>query len=175
MGRPLISQLRTAISAPDGKDKPIFGICLGNQLLGLAAGCTSYKLPFGNRGQNQPVVNVLTKEAFITPQNHGFAIDTGRLPADWTPFFVNANDGTNEGGCGGRVGLRTRHLAWMPSLPSPSPSRCRRHPAQDQAVLHGAVPPGGQRRPQRHVLPVRHVPGHHQAEGADTRPLPTAV
>lgn len=50
---PLIGQLRMALSAPDGKDKPVFGICLGNQLTGLAAGCTSYKLPFGNRGQNQ--------------------------------------------------------------------------------------------------------------------------
>ena len=50
---------------------PIFGICLGNQVTGLAAGCSSYKLPFGNRGQNQPVVNLLTGSAFITPQNHG--------------------------------------------------------------------------------------------------------
>jgi carbamoylphosphate synthase small subunit len=95
--RPLISQLRTAIASPDGIDKPIFGICLGNQLTGLAAGAESYKLPFGNRGQNQPVINLITKHAFITPQNHGFAIDTTRLPPDWQPLFVNANDGTNEG------------------------------------------------------------------------------
>jgi carbamoyl-phosphate synthase (ammonia) len=66
--QPLVEQLKTAISSPDGKDKPIFGICLGNQLTGLAAGCASYKLPFGNRGQNQPVVNLITKDAFITPQ-----------------------------------------------------------------------------------------------------------
>jgi carbamoyl-phosphate synthase (ammonia) len=94
---PLIKQLRTAISCPDGKEKPIFGICLGNQLLGLAAGADSFKLPFGNRGQNQPVINQVTKHAFITPQNHGFAIDASRLPEDWQPLFVNANDGTNEG------------------------------------------------------------------------------
>jgi len=94
---PLIKQLQTAISAPDGKDKPIFGICLGNQLLGLAAGADSFKLPFGNRGQNQPVINQVTKHAFITPQNHGFAIDASRLPEDWQSLFVNANDGTNEG------------------------------------------------------------------------------
>ena len=97
MCKPLISQLKTALSSPDGKDKPVFGICLGNQLTGLAAGCESYKLPFGNRGQNQPVINLETKHAFITPQNHGFAIDTSKLPSDWTPLFVNANDGTNEG------------------------------------------------------------------------------
>ena len=78
-------------------DKPIFGICLGNQLMGLAAGAESYKLPFGNRGQNQPVINLVTQHAFITPQNHGFALDAARLPSDWAPLFVNANDGTNEG------------------------------------------------------------------------------
>ena len=60
--------MRTALSSPDGKDKPVFGICLGNQLTGMAAGAESYKLPFGNRGQNQPVINLITKHAFITPQ-----------------------------------------------------------------------------------------------------------
>ena len=79
--------------------KPIFGICMGNQLLGAAAGCTTYKLPFGNRGQNQPVVNLLNGKCVITPQNHGYAIDVseGQLPDDWTPLFVNRNDGSNEG------------------------------------------------------------------------------
>jgi carbamoyl-phosphate synthase (ammonia) len=67
---PLIEQLRRVITAP-GKPKPVFGICLGNQLLGLAAGARSYKLPFGNRGHNQPVINKLTGEAFVTSQVRG--------------------------------------------------------------------------------------------------------
>ena len=61
--------------------KPIFGICLGNQLMGLAAGAQAVKLPFGNRGQNQPVTNTLTGECYITPQNHGYAIDDATLPS----------------------------------------------------------------------------------------------
>jgi carbamoyl-phosphate synthase (ammonia) len=93
---PLIEQLRRVIAAP-GPPKPVFGICLGNQLMGLAAGAKTYKLPFGNRGQNQPVVNLETGHAFITPQNHGFAVDAASLPPDWAPLFVNANDGSNEG------------------------------------------------------------------------------
>ncbi len=60
--------------------KPLFGICLGNQLLGLAAGASTYKLPFGNRGQNQPVINMVTGRCYITPQNHGYALDTTNLP-----------------------------------------------------------------------------------------------
>jgi carbamoyl-phosphate synthase (ammonia) len=77
--------------------KPIFGICLGNQLLGLAAGASTYKLPFGNRGQNQPVLNLLNKKCVITPQNHGFALDASKLPDGWRPLFTNANDDSNEG------------------------------------------------------------------------------
>ena len=77
--------------------KPLFGICLGNQLLGLAAGAKTYKLPFGNRGQNQPVVNLLSNRCVITPQNHGYALDTSQLPDGWTPLFVNRNDDSNEG------------------------------------------------------------------------------
>ena len=77
--------------------KPVFGICLGNQLLGLAAGASTYKLPFGNRGQNQPVLNLLTNRCFITPQNHGFALDASKLPDGWSAIFENRNDGSNEG------------------------------------------------------------------------------
>nr|XP_018670940.1 CAD protein-like [Ciona intestinalis] len=79
------------------RTKPLFGICLGHQLLSLAIGCSAFKMKFGNRGQNQPCVLGSTNRCFITSQNHGFAIDTSSLPEDWRPLFVNANDHTNEG------------------------------------------------------------------------------
>eukprot|EP01088_Endostelium_zonatum_P011435 TRINITY_DN25572_c0_g1_i1.p1 TRINITY_DN25572_c0_g1~~TRINITY_DN25572_c0_g1_i1.p1 ORF type:complete len:1488 (+),score=418.74 TRINITY_DN25572_c0_g1_i1:83-4546(+) len=88
-----VEHLRASLS----KDKPIFGICLGNQLLALAAGAKTYKLKYGNRGQNQPAVDQLTGQAYITPQNHGFAVDQTTLPHNWKPYFVNATDGSNEG------------------------------------------------------------------------------
>ena len=77
--------------------KPICGICMGNQLLSKAAGATIYKLKYGHRGHNQPVRMVGTQKCFITSQNHGFAVDDKTLGADWEPWFVNMNDGTNEG------------------------------------------------------------------------------
>lgn len=77
--------------------KPIFGICLGNQLLALAAGAKTYKLKYGNRGMNQPCVDLRTGRCYITPQNHGFAVDTDSLPDLWKPLFINANDRSNEG------------------------------------------------------------------------------
>jgi carbamoylphosphate synthase large subunit/anthranilate/para-aminobenzoate synthase component II len=77
--------------------KPIFGICLGNQLLALAAGAKTYKLKYGNRGMNQPCVDLRTGRCYITPQNHGFAVDAKSLPEFWKPLFLNANDLTNEG------------------------------------------------------------------------------
>ncbi|MCF0219028.1 MAG: gamma-glutamyl-gamma-aminobutyrate hydrolase family protein, partial [Muribaculaceae bacterium] len=79
------------------KDKPICGICMGNQLLSKAAGANIYKLKYGHRGHNQPVRQVGTNRCFITSQNHGFAVDNATLPADWEPLFVNMNDATNEG------------------------------------------------------------------------------
>jgi carbamoyl-phosphate synthase small subunit len=79
------------------KSKPIFGICLGHQIVSLAAGAQSYKLKFGHRSQNQPCVRVGTKRCYITSQNHGFAIDDQTLPTKWSPWFFNANDGSNEG------------------------------------------------------------------------------
>ncbi|KAM6978530.1 carbamoyl-phosphate synthase [ammonia], mitochondrial [Tautogolabrus adspersus] len=79
------------------RPQPVFGICMGNQITALAAGAKSYKLPMGNRGQNQPVLNVMTNQAFITAQNHGYGIDSKSLPPGWSPLFINANDGTNEG------------------------------------------------------------------------------
>lgn len=79
------------------KDTPIFGICLGNQLLGLAAGGGSHKLKYGHRSHNQPVQEVGTNTCYITSQNHGFVLDTDSLGENWEPAFVNVNDGTNEG------------------------------------------------------------------------------
>ncbi|KAL8271902.1 hypothetical protein Esti_004187 [Eimeria stiedai] len=79
------------------QQRPIFGICLGNQLLALAAGAKTYRMKFGNRGMNQPVIDLRTTRCYITAQNHGFAVDTDTLPPDFIPLFVNANDKTNEG------------------------------------------------------------------------------
>lgn len=79
------------------KDISVFGICLGNQILGLAAGANTYKLKYGHRSQNQPCVENGTVRCFITSQNHGFAVDSESLPEEWEPWFINANDDTNEG------------------------------------------------------------------------------
>lgn len=76
---------------------PIFGICLGNQLMALAAGADTYKLKYGHRSHNQPVLELGTDKAYITSQNHGFAIDNETLPKGWEPLFNNLNDNTNEG------------------------------------------------------------------------------
>ena len=78
-------------------NKPIFGICLGNQILALAAGAKTHKMRFGNRGQNQPVKDLATGRAFVTSQNHGYAVDERTLPPSWKPAFRNINDGSNEG------------------------------------------------------------------------------
>jgi carbamoyl-phosphate synthase small subunit len=76
---------------------PTFGICLGNQIMALAAGADTYKLAYGHRSQNQPCLRTGTKRCFITAQNHGYAVRENSLPGDWESWFVNANDGTNEG------------------------------------------------------------------------------
>lgn len=76
---------------------PVMGICLGNQLMALASGADTYKLKYGHRSHNQPVLHVGTKKAYITSQNHGFAIDNNTLGKDWEPYFINLNDNTNEG------------------------------------------------------------------------------
>ncbi len=77
--------------------KPIFGICMGNQLLGMAAGATTYKMKYGHRSHNQPALECGTNRAVITSQNHGYAIDPAGLGADWEPYFINLNDNTIEG------------------------------------------------------------------------------
>jgi len=78
-------------------NRPIMGICLGNQIMALAAGAKTYKLKYGHRGHNQPVKIPGSHKCYITSQNHGFAIDEKTLPADWEAMFINLNDGTNEG------------------------------------------------------------------------------
>ena len=93
MAQATINHLKWAITT----DIPIFGICLGNQLLALAAGARTYKMKFGNRAANVPCVDLTTGQCFITSQNHGFAVDEKTLPPDWQPLFFNANDYSNEG------------------------------------------------------------------------------
>lgn len=85
------------LSKAFNEDTPIFGICLGNQLMALAAKADTYKLKYGHRSHNQPVLQVGTDKAYITSQNHGFAIDNETLSSEWEPLFINLNDHTNEG------------------------------------------------------------------------------
>ena len=79
------------------KNEPLLGICLGSQILALAAGADTYKLKYGHRGLNQPCNELGTKRSYITSQNHGYAVSANTLPQDWREWFVNDNDGTNEG------------------------------------------------------------------------------
>lgn len=97
----LIEQLKQLYSMDDFA-KPIFGICLGHQLMGLAAGFKTYKLPYGNRGHNQPCRLAGTERCLITTQNHGFALETRKnlskeVVENWFELFYNQNDNSNEG------------------------------------------------------------------------------
>jgi carbamoyl-phosphate synthase small subunit len=99
---PLVHQVRGLLGT---YRKPIFGVCLGNQILALAAGADTYKLPYGHRGVNQPVQDLITRRCYVTSQNHGYAVRDESLPEDWEPWFLNINDGTNEG-------IRSRVRPW---------------------------------------------------------------
>jgi carbamoyl-phosphate synthase small subunit len=77
--------------------KPMFGICLGHQIMSLAVGATTYKMKFGHRGANHPVKNLVTEAIEITSQNHGFAVDPESLPADAVMSHINLNDSTCAG------------------------------------------------------------------------------
>jgi len=91
--RQTIENVKKALS----KNTPILGICLGSQILALAAGANTYKLKYGHRSHNQPCIEAGTKRCYITSQNHGYAVDADTLSEDWREWFFNNNDNTNEG------------------------------------------------------------------------------
>ena len=94
----LIDRLTQFMKTDEGKT-PILGVCMGHQILSLAAGATSYKMKYGNRGHNIPSLLKLgnQKRAFMTSQNHGYAMDLSNLDSVWAELFINLNDDSNEG------------------------------------------------------------------------------
>lgn len=94
-GGGLIERIRNVINS--NLNIPIFGICLGHQLLSIAAGAKTVKMKYGHRSVNQPVRDLRTNKCYVTSQNHGYVVQTESIPKDWDPWFVNINDGTNEG------------------------------------------------------------------------------
>lgn len=91
--RPAIAIIKKTMES----DKPVFGICLGSQLMSIAAGATTYKLKFGHRGHNQPCRDETSGKCYITSQNHGYAVDARTLGKNWRVYFANLNDGSVEG------------------------------------------------------------------------------
>ncbi|KAG8920509.1 hypothetical protein FRC02_000872, partial [Tulasnella sp. 418] len=92
-----VSRLRQVLSLPSDKLRPVFGICLGHQLLALAAGARTSKMKYGNRGHNIPCTDTFSGRCYITSQNHGYQVEVSTLPEGWMELFKNANDGSNEG------------------------------------------------------------------------------
>ncbi len=90
---PTINNLQKSIN----ENQPVFGICLGHQLIALASGAKTYKLKFGHRSHNQPVLEVGTNKAYLSSQNHGFAVKNDSISQEWQVYFKNLNDGSNEG------------------------------------------------------------------------------
>jgi len=113
--RATIAVLRRALAL----GKPVFGICLGAQLLALASGARTYKLRYGHRGQNQPCREAGTPRCALTSQNHGYAIDPATLPDDWEVWFTNANDGSVEG-----IRHRRRPFSAVQFHPEARPGPC---------------------------------------------------
>lgn len=91
----LIDRIRNVVNMD--LNIPIFGICLGHQLLALAAGAKTTRMKYGHRSVNQPVRDLRTGRCYVTSQNHGYVVQVESVSKDWEPWFVNINDGTNEG------------------------------------------------------------------------------
>ncbi len=112
-----IATLRTLVGRV-----PLFGVCLGHQLLALALGAATFKLPYGHRGGNQPVKDLVRNEVLVTAHNHGYAVDAATLGGDLVPTMTNLNDGTNEGFC--HRSLPIAAVQFHPEA-SPGPSDAR--------------------------------------------------
>ncbi|KFB52100.1 AGAP000300-PA-like protein [Anopheles sinensis] len=97
MCREVVDNLQWVLQDSGDTIKPIFGICLGHQILATAAGCRTFKMRYGNRGHNLPCMHRGTRRCYMTSQNHGFAVDSAEMPTGWEELFTNLNDGTNEG------------------------------------------------------------------------------
>eukprot|EP00095_Tigriopus_kingsejongensis_P000738 maker-scaffold1408_size42850-snap-gene-0.11 protein:Tk00738 transcript:maker-scaffold1408_size42850-snap-gene-0.11-mRNA-1 annotation:"cad protein" len=92
-----VGNIKRILGQSTRRIKPIFGICLGHQLLAVAIGCQTKKMKYGNRGHNQPCIHIGSQRCFMTAQNHGYEVDASTLPSGWSALFTNANDGSNEG------------------------------------------------------------------------------